>query len=1251
MVPNSQTTKSWTFWVDRGGTFTDIIAKDSSGLLHVHKLLSVNPEHYEDATAEGINYILKKQGLCPATTEINSVKIGTTIATNALLERLGEPTVLVVSQGFGDSQVIAYQNRPDLFALEIKRPEPIYDLVVEAQERINFHGQVLQKLDSNLLSRDLELAFNKGIRSCAISFMHAYLHPQHEQQAKEIAYKIGFKQVYISSEVSPLIKYISRTSTTLADAYLSGPVQSYGHKLSIALPGIDLLFMQSNGGLGYLSEISGKSSILSGPAGGIVASAYLCKQAGFNKIISFDMGGTSTDVAHYNGVLESDYEIEISGLRLKTPVLSVHTVASGGGSISYFDGERFRCGPQSAGANPGPACYGKGGPLTITDCNLVLGKIKADHFPNMFGKNGNEPLNESLSRTRLEEIQAKVSEDTTQDLSICEIAEGFITIAIQQMANAIASISIEKGHDIRDYALCSFGGAAGQHACLLAEVLGIESIYIHPLASVLSAAGIGIAPLKAAKQSSLELELNKENFAIIKTKIKELEAQAKQSRILDSCLTSTTVKFLMRYTGSDTSLEINSTDLLIDKKNDKAGSNDIIKIIEELQRRFEHIHSQRFGFTSPDKPLTIETLLVELEELPQPSPLAINSIVIESNSRNIKTKDPSAHDRFYYKGQWHDCRLLKKEDLEPKQLIAGPAIICDTISTIVVEPGWQASLTNRLELVIQKIKTEKAQAEKVSLAQANPMPSQNIERNPIELEIFHGLFKSCAEQMGLVLQNTSHSVNIKERLDFSCALFDEHGNLVANAPHIPVHLGSMSQSVQSLIVRNKELEPGQVYISNNPYNGGTHLPDITVITPVFTSSPGSSAKTDSQATNLPLKPWAFVASRGHHADIGGATPGSMPPFSQHINEEGILFDNELIAEKGIIQEEHLLTLLAKNAYPARSPQQNLSDLKAQIAANNVGSKALLHLCQEYGLAKVKHYMEYVQENAASSIRRVISKLEDGSYICTMDDGSKIKVAVKINKENQTAIIDFTGTSAQNKHNLNAPRAITMACVLYVLRLLCPDQIPLNSGCLRPVQVIIPEGSMLSPNYPAAVCAGNVETSQIIVDALLGALNQAAASQGTMNNLTFGNDKLQYYETICGGTGAGPGFHGASAVQSHMTNSRLTDPEILESRFPVLLEEFKVRTSSGGIGTYSGGNGVVRKLRFLKPLTAAIISGRRTTTPFGLQGGKDGLSGKNYVLLPNSKIEGLSNIFQRNMQADEVLVIETPGGGGFGIPKS
>ncbi len=1184
----------WQFWIDRGGTFTDIVACRPDGALVTHKLLSENPGRYRDAALAGIREILglKKDGEIPAQV-IEAVKMGTTVATNALLERKGARTVLFITRGFRDALRIAYQNRPRIFDRHIVLPEMLYSKVVEVDERCGAHGDIVLPLDEEGALVHLQETYDEGYRSIAIVFMHGYRYPDHESKVAELARRVGFVQISVSHRVSPLMKLVGRGDTTVVDAYLSPILRRYVEEVAAEVPGVRLLFMQSNGGLAGARQFQGKDAILSGPAGGIVGAVRTSAAAGFDRIIGFDMGGTSTDVSHYAGELERELETRVAGVRMRAPMMSIHTVAAGGGSILHFDGARYRVGPDSAGANPGPASYRRGGPLTVTDANVMLGKIQPKYFPQVFGPHGNERLDFQAVSDEFSDLTAKIADGRSPE----QVAEGFVQIAVGNMANAIKHISVQRGHDVTQYTLCCFGGAAGQHACLVADALAMTRVFIHPLAGVLSAYGMGLADQVAMRSQALETKLD--DPRALEELAERLAAEASAALVAQG-VPAAAVKALRRahlkYEGTDTALVVT------------LGS------LADMQAQFEAAYRKQFSFLMPGKALVAEAVSVEA--------LAAGQAIAEHPAPPKPAGAPAETVRIFSGGAWRAAPLYRREDLAPGQRIDGPAIIAEANATTVVEPEWRASVTALDHLVLERVVQRKNAA------------AIGTQVDPVMLEIFNNLYMSIAEQMGLRLQNTAYSVNIKERLDFSCALFDGEGNLIANAPHMPVHLGSMGESIKTVIRLNAAtMKPGNVYVLNAPYNGGTHLPDVTVITPVF----------DEHGKEILF----YVGSRGHHADIGGVTPGSMPPGSKVVEEEGVLIDNFLLVEEGRLREKEVAALLGSGAYPVRNVRQNVADLQAQIAANEKGVQELARMVAHFGLDVVRAYMRHVQDNAEESVRRVIGVLKDGEFDYPLDNGARIQVSIKILKDRREAKIDFSGTSAQLPNNFNAPSAVCMAAVLYVFRTLVDDDIPLNAGCLKPLSVSIPEGCMLRPRYPAAVVAGNVETSQCITDALYGALGVLAASQGTMNNFTFGNDRYQYYETVAGGSGAGPDFDGADVVQTHMTNSRLTDPEVLEWRFPVRLESFEIRAGSGGRGRRRGGHGAVRRVRFLEPMTAAILSGHRLVRPHGMAGGEHGAAGNNYVLRSDGSRTELGPFAQTEMAAGDVFVIETPGGGGFG----
>ena len=1202
----------WQFWIDRGGTFTDIVARPpNAATLVTCKLLSENPERYPDAALHGIRTILGLGDAEPLPTDrIAAVKMGTTVATNALLERKGEPTLLVITKGFGDGLRIGYQNRPQLFARHIILPEMLYHAVIEVDERVDAQGQVIVPLDEGRAEQDLRQAHSRGLRSVAIVLMHGYKFHHHERRLAAIAKRLGFTQISVSHQVSPLIKLIARGDTTVVDAYLSPILRRYvdqvAGQLGTGQGAPQLMFMQSNGGLTDAHLFRGKDAVLSGPAGGVVGMVRTAAMSGFTRLIGFDMGGTSTDVTHYDGEFERSFETLVAGVRMRAPMMHIHTVAAGGGSILHFDGGRYRVGPDSAGADPGPACYRRGGPLTVTDANVLLGRIQPQYFPRVFGPQGDQPLDGAVVQREFAALTARiVAALGVVALQPEAVAEGFLRIAVANMANAIKKISVQRGYDVTQYTLQCFGGAGGQHACQVADALGMEQIFLHPLAGVLSAYGMGLADVRALREVQIEHPFASPGLVGLLTATAaplqaEATAEVRQQGVAPDKIVSL-CKVHLRYTGTDTALAVD------------------LDTPEVMQQAFEVAHCRRFGFIAPGRSLMIEALSIEVIGCTE-------SLVDPHWPLQTTAPQPVQIVRLWSRGQWIAAPLFQREQLAPGQHLQGPAIIVEATSTVVLEQGWGAAINTSNHLVLNR---HEQRREFEAIVEAIGTAA-----DPVMLEVFGNLFMSIAEQMGVTLANTAHSVNIKERLDFSCAFFDQEGNLVANAPHVPVHLGSMGESVQAIIRDNQgRMQPGDVYMQNAPYNGGTHLPDVTVITPCW----------DEAGREILF----YVGSRGHHADIGGRTPGSSPPDSTRIEEEGVIIDNWLLVAKGVFREEATRELLLSGPYPCRKVEQNLADLTAQIAANETGLQELRRMVSHFGLAPVQAYMRHVQDNAEESVRRVLAVLRDGSFTYPMDDGSQIQVQITVDQKARAAVIDFTGTSPQHSGNRNAPRAVCRAAVLYVFRTLIDDEIPLNQGCLKPLEIIIPEGSMINPKSPAAVIAGNTEVSQAITDCLYGALGILASSQGTMNNFLYGNEIHQNYETICGGTGAGPDHDGTSAVHSHMTNTRMTDPEVLELRFPVRVEAFAIRRGSGGQGRYCGGDGVVRRMRFLEPMTATILSSHRVTEPYGLDGGGAGLRGRNALLRNDGRLQELQGNDEVAVAAGDVCIIETPGGGGFG----
>ncbi|MEV8450262.1 hydantoinase B/oxoprolinase family protein [Streptomyces parvus] len=1204
-------TGRWEFWIDRGGTFTDIVGRRPDGRLITRKLLSHDPGRYDDAAVAGIRLLL---GLDPGepvpADRVAAVRMGTTVATNALLERRGEPTVLLITEGFRDALRIAYQNRPRLFDRHIVLPDSVHERVIEVPERIDAQGRTVRPLELTSVREQLRAAHAEGLRSAAVVLMHGYRHPAHERAVAEAAREAGFTQVSSSHEVSPLIRLVPRGDTTVVDAYLSPVLGRYVDEVAARLDGIRLMFLQSNGGLREATRFRGKDAVLSGPAGGVVGMVRTSQQAGHDRVIGFDMGGTSTDVSHYAGEFERELGTQVAGVRMRAPMMSIHTVAAGGGSVLHFDGSRYRVGPDSAGADPGPACYRRGGPLTVTDANVMLGRVQPSHFPAVFGADGDLPLDADHVRERFTELADEVGRATGSRPDAAEAAAGFLEIAVLNMANAVKKISVQRGHDVTRYALTGFGGAGGQHVCAVADALGIGTVLVPPLAGVLSAYGIGLADATAMREQSVEEQLDTACRERVERLCAELADRTREALradgVPDSAIT-TRARILLRYAGTDAALPV-------DPDTEAA-----------MTEEFAAAHRARFGFTM-DKPVVVETVSVEATgatggtDTTGTLDATDGSAPVTGSHPHDASPPPADTVDLYAEGRWQRAPLHRRADLHVGATVTGPAIVAEDDATTVVDPGWQAAAAPTGHLV---------------LTRGSPRPERTAvgtRVDPVLLEVFNSLFMSIAEQMGVRLENTAHSVNIKERLDFSCALFDAEGNLIANAPHIPVHLGSMGESIKEVLRRNEgTLRPGDVYAVNDPYHGGTHLPDVTVVTPVFDEG----------------KLRFLVASRGHHAEIGGITPGSMPAFSRTIHEEGVLFDNWLLVRDGRLREEETRNLLASAPYPSRSPDTNLADLRAQIAANEKGIAELRRMTDQFGPDVVDAYMGHVQDNAEESVRRIVAGLHDGHCRYETDSGAVIQVRLTVDRDARGAHLDFTGTSPQQPGNANAPRSVVMAAVLYVFRTLVGADIPLNSGCLKPLDVTIPPGSMLDPGYPAATVAGNVETSQAVTGALYGAIGGQAEGSGTMNNLTFGNDHVQYYETIASGSGAGDGFDGADAVQTHMTNSRLTDPEILEWRLPVRLESFAVREDSGGTGRWHGGHGVERRIRFLEPVTIALLSGHRRVPPYGAGGGEPGALGEQHIERAGGEVVPLEGCDTAELEAGDVLVVRTPGGGGYG----
>ncbi len=1230
--------RNWEFWVDRGGTFTDVIGRRPDGTLHTYKLLSENPEAYRDAAVEGIRRLLDvKPGAPIPSQRISAVKMGTTVATNALLERKGERTLLLITRGFRDALRIGYQARPKIFAKHIIKPDMLYERVVEVDERVLADGTVERVLDLDGVRVELLRAKTDGIAAVAVVLMHAYQYSDHERQVAALARELGFAQVSASHEVSPLIKLVGRGDTTVVDSYLSPILRRYVEQVANDLHGEEaapstspggggektrLMFMMSSGGLTAAELFRGKDAILSGPAAGVVGMAETGRAAGFSRLIGFDMGGTSTDVSHYAGEYERAFETEVAGVRMRAPMMLIHTVAAGGGSILHFDGARFRVGPDSAGANPGPKCYRRGGPLAVTDANVMVGKLIEDFFPKIFGPAQNQPLDAAAVRAAFAALAKEIGDGRSAE----EVADGFIRIAVENMANAIKKISVQRGYDVTRYALNCFGGAGGQHACLVADALGMTSVLIHPLSSLLSAYGMGLADIRSVRQQAIEepfgekARMNLQGIAgrLAKDTIAEVVSQGVAAGKI-----ALHVRAHIRYAGTD-------TPLIVEAGAFRPLPRGPVKLapLAKMKAAFERAHKAQFGFIDRSKELVVEAVSVEA--------VGGGAAFREKVSKVTRSKlpRPARRTRFFSGGRWQRAGVYTRETILPGHKVMGPAIIIEPHQTVVVEHGWRAELTAKDHLVLRRV-------QKLKRARAI-----GTHADPVMLEVFNNLFMSIAEQMGVALQNTAYSVNIKERLDFSCAVFDPNGSLVANAPHMPVHLGSMDRAVETIIRENRgSIKPGDAYLINAPYNGGTHIPDLTVCTPVFEPPSRSLPRKRGRVGRGKILFW--VASRGHHADIGGIAPGSMSPIATTIDEEGIYIDNFKLVDRGKFREAALYDLLINAKYPARNPVQNINDLKAQIAANEKGAHEMRRMVAEFGLKVVHAYMRHVQDNAAESVRRVIGKLHDSAFAYEADHGNVVAVRITVDKKKREATVDFTGTSPQQGTNFNAPEPVTRAAVLYVFRVMVDDDIPMNAGCLRPIHIVIPENSMLAPRYPAAVVAGNVEVSQMVTDTLFGALGAMAAAQGTMNNVNFGNDTYQYYETICSGSPAGPGFPGTDAVHTHMTNTRLTDPEILEFRYPVVLEDFHIRKGSGGRGQWNAGDGVIRTIRFLQKMEYTVLSGHRRIRPFGLGGGADGQIGENWVRRRDGRMERLKGADATVVDTGEAIIIQTPTAGGYG----
>jgi 5-oxoprolinase (ATP-hydrolysing) len=1311
-----QARQQWEFWIDRGGTFTDVIGRRPDGKLVAHKLLSENPEAYRDAAVAGIRHLL---GLGPGepipAARLGAVKMGTTVATNALLERKGERTLLMITRGFRDALRIGYQARPKIFARHIVKPDMLYERVVEVDERVRADGTVERELDLDAARSALMQAWQDGIRAVAVVFMHGYRCGDHERRVAALARELGFPQVSASHEVSPLIKLVGRGDTTVVDSYLSPILRRYvaqvaeelvpsplveegreggreaaRRSLRVAQTPLDrgsdsssrgerqnqprLMYMMSSGGLTAAELFRGKDAILSGPAAGVVGMAETGREAGFARLIGFDMGGTSTDVSHFAGEYERAFETEVAGVRMRAPMMLIHTVAAGGGSILHFDGARFRVGPDSAGANPGPHCYRRGGPLAVTDANVMVGKLIPDFFPKIFGPQQDQPLDDAAVRASFAALAEKIGDGRSGE----EVADGFIRIAVENMANAIKKISVQRGYDVTRYALNCFGGAGGQHACLVADALGMTSVLIHPFSSLLSAYGMGLADVRSVRQQAIEEPLGEKARATLASVAGEL-GRIVMAEVAGQGVRAEKIKAYVRahirYAGTDTALIVDAGTCAFpsplvgegrvggreatrrrgkthERRSSQArrlatptsdpspqgGGETQLASLRNMKSAFEGAHKARFGFVDRSKELIIEAVSVEA--------VGGGARFRERARKTTRAPlpPPARRTRFFSGGKWRRALVYTRDTLSPGQKVGGPAIIIEPHQTIVVEAGWRADLTAKDHLVLRRIE---------KLARARAIGTR---ADPVMLEVFNNLFMSIAEQMGVALQNTAYSVNIKERLDFSCAVFDGDGSLVANAPHMPVHLGSMDRAVETIIRENRgKIRPGDVYAINAPYNGGTHLPDITVCTPVFASETtddrrrrtGNSRSRPSSVAPRPSSILFWVASRGHHADVGGISPGSMSPNATTIEQEGVYIDNFKLVERGRFRERELDALLTGATYPARNPLQNVNDLKAQVAANEKGVQELRKMVRQFTLPVVRAYMRHVQDNASESVRRVIDRLHDSAFRTEMDQGTVINVRIKVDKARRAATVDFTGTSPQQPTNFNAPEPVTRAAVLYVFRVMVDDDIPMNAGCLRPIKIIIPGNSLLSPEFPAAVVAGNVETSQEVTNCLFGALGAMAAAQGTMNNLNFGNARYQYYETICSGSPAGPGFPGTDAVHTHMTNTRLTDPEVLEFRYPVLLEDFHIRRNSGGRGRWNAGDGIVRTIRFLERMECTILSGHRRVPPFGLAGGGDGQVGQNAVRRKDGSMQMLSGCDATVLDAGEAIIIRTPTAGAYG----
>lgn len=1239
------------FSIDRGGTFTDIYAEvPGEPGYRVIKLLSEDPQNYADAPREGIRRILTEMGACRADGDcvsadpIEWIRMGTTVATNALLERKGARCALLVTRGFGDILQIGNQDRPHIFDLEIRKPELLYETVIEIDERLRFLRAdepppaepvvegitgdrlvVLQPLDSEALRPQLQQVYDRGIRSLAVVLMHAYAWPGHELAIGRLAEEIGFAQISLSSQVMPRIKLVARGDTTMVDAYLNPHIRNYldsfRQGFEDRLANTSLLFMQSDGGLARAGDFTGSRAILSGPAGGVVGYAMTTfEQESGQPVIGFDMGGTSTDVSRFGGDYELVFETETAGVRIQAPQLHIKTVAAGGGSRLFFENNMFMVGPESAGAHPGPVCYRKNGYLAVTDANLVLGRIQPKYFPHIFGTGENQPLDLAASRRVLAELADRINAANRQkglpDMSVEQVALGFLQVANEVMVRPIREISVMRGYDIKEHVLAVFGGAGPQHACAIARSLGIPDIFIHRFSGILSAYGIGMADVIVDLQKPSSVRYQPQILPDIEKQVAGLREQAyadllRQGFAADAV--DSTAFLNLRYKGTDTPQMIAWPE-----------DNDFARVLSETYLR-------EFGFDLDGRDILIDDVRVRARGKTS----GLRRLTISGAQGPAPQLDTV---QCYFEGGWQATAVYDLAQLGAGYCIAGPAIIVHETSTILVEPDCTASITGSGDVRLQ--------------VGSGVRQRVGTEMDPIQLSIFSNLFMSIAEQMGRMLQKTAISTNIKERLDFSCALFGPSGELVANAPHLPVHLGAMSEAVKEQIRRRKDdLMPGDVLVSNHPVAGGSHLPDITVITPVFREG----------------EIIFWVAARGHHADIGGISPGSMPPNSRRIEEEGACITSFKLVENGRFQEEGIAELLLAPGKLERGPGQpkisgtrlledNISDLKAQVAANQKGIELVLEMVDHYGLDVVQAYMRHVQDAAEDAVRTRLRELSQSkgmqardsvSAMDFMDDGSPIVLKMTIDRSDGSAVFDFSGTGPQVWGNCNAPKAVTKSAILYCLRCLIKKDLPLNHGCLLPITIHIPPGSLLDPSPEAAVVGGNVLTSQRVVDVVLKAFGVAAASQGCMNNFTFGNERFGYYETVGGGAGAGPCWHGQTGVHTHMTNTRITDPEILERRYPLLLREFSVRRGSGGQGRFNGGDGLIREVEFLVPLNAAILSERRVYAPYGLAGGQPGARGHNLFICKDGRTISMGSKNEIMAGPGDRFRILTPGGGGYG----